>query len=208
MTEFMSSERFLNPEHFPEADRKILAAIEKVRGIGGEAYDGTTELARRNPVKPDTAPLLSAYTGMREPGQIFEMGTAYGFSALHLALGNHGSRILTVEFDPEVAATAQATLDEAGVDALVMPHSVQEVVASLAPETRFDMVVIDHDKASYLADFRALEPFLADGALVLADNVNDRRAECGDFVEYMQTHFNFCQIIPTQAGLLVAEYRR
>lgn len=196
------SERFrLNPNQFPEDQRKIIEAIEKIRGQGGEAYEGSTDLARRNPVKEDTAPLLSAYV---QPGmRVFEMGTAYGFSTLHMALGRPES-ITSVEFEPHVAAEAQTTLQEAEVPAFVFPGTVQEAARRLSPEDKFDLVFIDHDKASYLPDFVALEPHLRPSALILADNVNDRRRECQDFVEYVSGRYNTV-ILPTQAGLLVAQ---
>lgn len=65
------------------------------------------------------------------------------------------------------------------------------------------MFFVDHDKKQYLPHFQAIEPSLAPSALIVADNVNDRRAECGDFVDYVLGKHNGT-ILPTEAGLLVA----
>lgn len=203
MSEQMAAEVILNPDHFPPDQRRIVEIIERVRGHGGEAYEGSTDLARRNPVKPDTAPILTAYANMYLPKRVFEMGTAYGFSALHIGLGCRVSQIDTVEFDDAVAQEAQDTLREAGLKAMVFPGTVQQGIAFLPEDARYDMVFIDHDKKSYLPDFLAIEPFLNPGCIVLGDNVNDRRAETADFVEYMQNEYG-ATIMPTQAGLLVA----
>ena len=63
---------------------------------------------------------------------------------------------------------------------------------------------MDHDKGSYLKDFQLLEPKLPPGAVILADNVNDRRSECADFVDYMQQKYG-ATILATECGLLVAQ---
>ena len=201
--ELIKEEPMLNKEHFPESKHRLIDAIERIRGQGGEEYEGGSELARRNPVKPDTAPLLTSLVEGRS--RILELGTAYGFSTLHLAW--HGADILTVEFDEAVAEQAQDTLNQAGVSAVVSAGTAKDIVHRLeldrAPAT-FDTIFLDHDKSQYLADFQRFEQHLEVGALILADNVNDRRAECGDFVEYVLDKYGG-YTIPTEAGLLVAE---
>lgn len=192
----------LSKEHFPEQLHQIIDVIERVRGEGGEAYD--EEGGRRNPVKPDTAPILSQLVKKHEAFSIFEMGTAYGFSALHLGFGNPNAEIVSVEFDPEVAEEAQKNLDDAGLRSKVIPREVYRVVADLPRSAIFDMVFIDHRKDLYLPDFQAIEPFLSSNALIVADNVNDRRAENGNFVEYVLDKYGG-YILPTEAGLLVTE---
>ena len=198
----MSMQPVLNVEHFPESQRKVIELIEHLRGKGGEEYAGSTELARRNPVKDDTGPLLTFLAGNQNPMRILEMGTAYGLSAAYLALGAPGTKIVTVEFDPDVAIEAQENLDSAEINAEVFPGTVTQYVAQVKGG-KFGAVFIDHDKKSYLPDFLAVKGQLIPGALVVADNVNDRRAETLDFVEYMYDKYQ-PTILPTQAGLLVA----
>lgn len=193
----------MNLELFREDQREILKVIERIRGQGGEEYSGGSELARRNPVKADTAPILTAYAAIKRPQNVFEMGTAYGFSALHIGLGSPESQIYTIEFNGDVAVEAQQNLDDAGLKSEVYPGTVVEYLDRLDEDTKYDFVFIDHDKKSYIRDFLLVEQRLAPGALILADNVNDRRRECGDFVDYMIEKYD-ATILPTEAGLLVA----
>jgi predicted O-methyltransferase YrrM len=196
----------LKPEHFPKDKRRIVEAIEAVRDHPGhgEPYEGSSEKAGRHPVKPDTTAILAQEAKRKQPTHIVEMGTAYGFSTLYLGYGAPKAHITTFEFDPRVAEEAQGTLDGAGLDAEVVPGTVEEFAEGvLAGQPPIDMVFIDHNKGSYLTDFKTIEPHLAPGALILADNVNDRRAECQDFVDYMTEQYG-ADIVPTGAGLLVA----
>jgi len=198
-------EPMLDLNMFPERQYRILAVIERIRGQGGEEYQGsgsTEHKSRRNPVREDTAPLLQAYAALLKPRQIFEMGTAYGFSTLHLGLGSSQSRIITVEFETDVASEAQANLDEAGLEAFVFHGTAESAIRTTVPKP--DLVFMDHDKGSYLKDFQLLEPRLVPGALILADNVNDRRSECADFVDYMFAKYPDTEILATECGLLVA----
>lgn len=184
---------------FNQEDRQILAVIEELRGMGGEAYG---EVGHRNPVRGDTAPLLTVLTKVQKPKRILELGTAYGFSGLHLLLGNKEATLDTVEFDAQVANEAQANFNEAGVKAQVHAGDAGAILDQLQGE--YDLVFIDHNKKDYLSHFYKVRPHMHQGSILVADNVNDRRSECGDFVSYMQATNPTTQIIPTECGLLVA----
>lgn len=196
----------LQPEQFPEDRRAIVEAIEKVREHPGhgEPYEGSSEKSGRHPVKPDTTAILATETMRAQPNHIVEMGTAYGFSTLYLGYGAPQAHITTFEFDERVAEEAQEILDGAGLDADVVPGTVEELGdTALLEKDPVDFVFIDHNKGSYLPDFKKIEKYLKPGATILADNVNDRREECQDFVDYMVENYGAI-IIPTGAGLLVA----
>lgn len=196
----------LDANQFPEGVRPIVEAIEQVREHPGhgEPYEGSSEKAGRHPVKPDTTAILANETMRAQPEHIVEMGTAYGFSTLYLGYGAPNAHITTFEFDPRVAEEAQGILDGAGLDAEVVPGTVEEFGDKVLMEKPpIDFVFIDHNKGSYLPDFKKIEKYLKPGAVILADNVNDRRAECQAFVDYMIENYG-AVIIPTGAGLLVA----
>lgn len=194
-----------NLELYPVEDRRILGVINKIRGVGGESYAarGKSELARRNPVKEDTAPLLTYLAHEQEPVTILELGTAYGYSGLHFLLGSPLGRLVTVEYEDEVAKQAQATFDEAGVDATVLTGDATDILAGWTEP--IDLFFVDHDKKQYLQHFKAVESYLTPGALIVADNVNDRRSECEDFVKYIFENYKGVRIYPTLAGLLVVK---
>lgn len=199
--------KVLDPSLFPDNKRKIVEMIERIRNHPGhgQPYKGSSEKAGRHPIKPDTTAILAREVKARKPKHIVEMGTAYGFSTLYLGFGQPDAKITTYEFDPEVAEEAQGYLDEAGLNAEVVPGKVEDHVDVLADgRPLVGVLFMDHNKGSYLADFQAVEPCLSPDAVILADNVNDRRDECQDFVDYMFENYG-AEIIPTQAGLLVAE---
>lgn len=204
----MTQSKDRNPlikENFPQKVQSIIDAMEGVRRLGGEKYgDG----GKRNPVKDDAVNFLVALVLARRPKIIFEIGTAYGFSALCFALANTDTSVVTVENDPDVAELARQTFNNAGLADryTVVTGSVHEAAAELS--TGVDMVFIDHHPDRYLLDFRAIEPHLTGGAVILADNVTDLRYRSGidSFVEYIFDKYESTVILPTKAGLLCSSF--
>lgn len=194
---------------FPERDRAIIAVMDEIALLGGEEYAGGTKEARRNPVKPDTAPALTALANVLHPGRILEFGTARGYSGLCLLLGSRMSQLDTIEFDGEVAKEAQGNFERAGVDAqaTVFPMDVEQFVAGgHGVDAGYNMLVIDHDKTHYNPDFQRVlaAGLLAPGCKLVVDNINDRRAECQDLVDFVAENYEYT-IAQTQAGLLIAD---
>jgi predicted O-methyltransferase YrrM len=192
----------LNRDHFPPAVHRIVDAIERVRQRGGERYTAEGKIGYRNPVKRDTAPCLMSLTVAHRPGTILEIGTGYGLSALHFALANTGARVVTVELVPTVAEEAKQTFADAGLDYQVRVGVAADIIDEMDREV--DMIFIDHQPSMYLPDFLHVEPKLAQNAVVLADNVIDRRDENSDFVEYVLDRYGGV-ILPTQSGLLYSK---
>lgn len=206
VSEQMNNEPLLNPEHFREDQRKIVGAIEKLRydPRNGEPYEGSSEKAGRHFIKADTGPILTLLTAQAAPEHVISLGTAYGFGDLYALLGAPKAHLTTYEFNPDVAREAQEIFDNAEVSAQVVPGKIPENIDLLAGKPPAGILIIDHNKGDYLPDFLGILPYLAPGATVAADNVNDRRLETSDFVEYMYDHYK-PTIYPTQAGLLVAQ---
>jgi predicted O-methyltransferase YrrM len=180
---------------------RVAAAIEAIRERGGESYTTGGRHGYRNRVKQDTAPCLMALTVAHRPATILELGTGYGYSTLHFALAGTGAAVVTVEFDPAVAATARETFAAAGLDYRVHCGLAADAVDSI--DGSIDLVFIDHQPSMYLPDFKRVEPKLSPGAVILTDNVTDRRDENADFVAYVLGRYPGV-ILPTQSGLLYA----
>lgn len=126
-------------------------------------------------VDRDAGRVLQALAAGRR--RIVEVGTAYGYSTLWLALGQPADGTI-VTIDPDTARTALArgwwrragipderivVVDRPALDALA------DGEAALAGP--FDLAFIDALKPEYRAYLEALLPRLAPDALVLADNV-------------------------------------
>jgi predicted O-methyltransferase YrrM len=127
-------------------------------------------------VDRDAGRVLSVLAGDRR--RIVEVGTAYGFSTLWLALGQPvDGTIVTIDPDRERTDLARGWWREAGIaDERVTVVSAKALEAFAAGEPAlagpFDLAFIDALKPEYGAYLDALlDGRLAPRALVLADNV-------------------------------------
>ena len=166
-------------------------------------------------------------TGRR---RIVEVGTAYGYSTLWMALGSPAeATIATIDPDAGRTAIARGFWRDAGIaDAKirVVNRPALEAFAAGPDEPAlagpFDLAFIDALKGEYLDYVRALIPRLAPGALVVADNVlwagrvaGERPARDGDGTDALRA-FNAAMlgdprftatILPVGDGLLIAGLR-
>ena len=123
----------------------------------------------------DSGRVLAALAAGRR--RIVEIGTAYGYSTLWMALGQPVDGTI-VTIDPDQARTdlARGFWREAGIaDERITVVTAQALEAFRAEDPAlagpFDLAFIDALKPEYQAYFDALVPRLAPGALVIADNV-------------------------------------
>ncbi|XP_066459566.1 catechol O-methyltransferase-like [Eleutherodactylus coqui] len=127
------------------------------------------------------------------PTIVLELGTYCGYSATRIArLLKPGSRLLTVEMNPENAAVAKQMIQFAGVQDKVeiLEGSTEVIIPSLKTKygvDRVDFVFIDHFSERYTADTKLLEEcqLIKKGSVLLADNVVFPGAP--DFLEYVRT---------------------
>jgi predicted O-methyltransferase YrrM len=132
--------------------------------------------AQRIPiVDRDSGRVLAALAAGRR--RIVEVGTAYGFSTLWLALGQPADgTIVTIDPDRSRTDRARGWWREAGIaDERITVVTAPALDAFAADEPAlagpFDLAFIDALKQEYGAYLDALVPRLAPGALVVADNV-------------------------------------
>jgi caffeoyl-CoA O-methyltransferase len=130
---------------------------------------GRRALWANGPVEATFLQVLATSLGAR---RILELGTFTGFSALMMAaaLPDDG-RVVTCEFDPEIARLARSFFDRS-------PHGRKiELREGPALETLkgldgpFDLVFIDADKENYVAYYEAALPLLSPNGIIVADNV-------------------------------------
>jgi predicted O-methyltransferase YrrM len=175
-------------------------------------------------VDRDSGRVLSALAAGRR--RIVEVGTAYGYSTLWLALGQPvDGTIVTIDPDRERTALARGWWREAGIaDERITVVGAPALEAFAADEPAlagpFDLAFIDALKPEYGAYLTALVPRLAPGALVLADNVlwNGRVADPTNDEPQTEVLRAFdaavlgdprfmATILPVGDGLLVAGFR-
>src|SRR6478672_482397 len=126
-------------------------------------------------VDRDTGRVLSVLAGDRH--RIVEVGTAFGYSTLWLALGQPADGTI-VTIDPDTTRTdlARGWWRQAGIaDERITVVTAPALDAFAADEPAlagpFDLAFIDALKPEYERYLAALTSRLAPGALVLADNV-------------------------------------
>lgn len=118
--------------------------------------------------------LLSVLTRAAGARRGLEIGTLFGYSAIHLAraLGPEGY-LVSLERSREHAQVARAAIDRAGLgdQVEIIEGPALDTLAGLDPAEPFDVVFIDADKENnpaYLA--RALD-LTRPGSVIIVDNV-------------------------------------
>jgi predicted O-methyltransferase YrrM len=126
------------------------------------------------PISADAGRLLYALARAIRPGTVVEFGTSFGISTIYLAAAvsdNGTGHVFTTELSTRKAEAARSNLDQAGVGGAVT------ILAGDARETLRDvpgpvgLALLDGWKELCLPVLRLLEPKLAPGALVAADDI-------------------------------------
>jgi caffeoyl-CoA O-methyltransferase len=172
--------------------------------------------------------VLTVLVGGRH--QIIEVGTAYGYSTLCMALGAApDATIATIDPDRSRTELARGWWRQAGIAderIVVVNRPALDAFAAGADEPAlvgpFDFAFIDAIKAEYPEYLEAIVPRLLPGAMVVADNVlwsgevsGDKPAGPRGTTEVLRAFDTAvlrdrrfrATILPVGDGLLVASYR-
>jgi predicted O-methyltransferase YrrM len=125
------------------------------------------------PVSREGGRLLYSLVRATRPQVVVEFGASFGISGLHLgaAVRDNGSgHFYTTELSAAKAAAARENFTAAGLsDVVTLLHGdARETLAAVDGPVGF--VLLDGWKDLYLPVLRLLEPRLAPGALVIADD--------------------------------------
>lgn len=130
-------------------------------------------------VGPVVGELLGILARLACPGLVVELGTATGYSAVYLsrACAETGGRLLTFEYDPELAERARETLRQSGAaaHAEVRTGDALEILAAFNEPVR--MVFLDIEKKDYIRALPHCERLVEEGGLLVADNTGFAGAE-------------------------------
>lgn len=116
-----------------------------------------------------------------------EIGSLLGYSAIVIAaaLPPRG-RLTCVEMNPYLARFVKSNVQGAGLGGKVKVVVADALRAIPILGGRFDFVLIDAAKEDYLDYLRQLEPKLAPGAVVVADNTGVYRREVAPYLEHVR----------------------
>jgi predicted O-methyltransferase YrrM len=125
------------------------------------------------PVGRAAGTLMNLIIKESEAKRILEVGSSYGYSTTWLAEAARATsgKVTSLELKVEKTEYARAQLARAGLNGYVEFH-IGDALASLAKlPGPFDFVLIDLWKDLYVPVFDLLHPKLAQGAIVIADNM-------------------------------------
>ena len=107
-----------------------------------------------------------------KPKRVLEIGTAIGYSALQIAANAaEGVEITTLELSEERARLARSFMEESPYNSqiTILTGDAGKLLEEISGS--YDFVFIDAAKGQYPYYLRKIQPYLADDAVIAADNV-------------------------------------
>jgi caffeoyl-CoA O-methyltransferase len=123
-------------------------------------------------VGPAVGRLLYQLALMMKAKNIFEMGSAIGYSTIWWARAiAEGGRVIYTDGDSNNAARARKYFDRAGVSDRITLKTGDALELLSEEKQQFDIIFNDVDKEDYPRVFRIAVPKLRKGGLFITDNV-------------------------------------
>ena len=151
---------------------ELAAYLERIRPARGELMAEMEALAEKDGVPIvhwETGRMLAALCRALDPS-VLEVGTAIGYSTLHMAEQLERGRVVTLERDGVRAGQARHFLSRAGVEdrvEIVEGDALEEIPRLEGP---FDLLFVDGTKDEYRRYIELAEPLLSERALLVIDN--------------------------------------
>jgi predicted O-methyltransferase YrrM len=154
-------------------DERVEGYLHDLRPARSEVMADMEEVARRDSVPIvhwETGRFLATLCRALDPN-VLEVGTAIGYSTLHLAEALSAGRVTTLEIDPERAGQAREFWARAGVAERIelVEGDARETIPELSGS--FDLLFVDAAKGQYREYIELAEPLLAERALLVIDNL-------------------------------------
>jgi caffeoyl-CoA O-methyltransferase len=158
-------------------DSKVLSVISRLNRQSNRERSGIVKIAcdqEMLAITADTGIFFSVLLKAIKARRILEVGTSAGFSTLWFAdaMGkNHGTRIITIEMNPQKVERALKNFKEAGVDKMI--EIKQGIALDLLRKLKgkFDFVFLDADKENIIRYFDIVLPMVRIGGIIAADNM-------------------------------------
>ena len=154
-------------------DEQLQRYLHELRPERSELMAEMEAVAERDSVpivQWETGRFLAVLCRALDP-RVLEVGTAIGYSTLHMAEQLSSGRVVTLERDPDRAAQARGYLERARVGDRVelIEGDALETIASLSGP--FDLLFVDASKGEYPRYIELAEPLLAERCLLVVDNL-------------------------------------
>lgn len=144
-----------------------------LQALAAETLERFPEQARMQ-IAPEQGALLTLLPRLMGARFAVEIGTFTGYSAICLARGlGEGGRLVCFDQSQEWTTVATRYWEQANVAERIELRlgDAHEAVLGLVDDPPVDLAFIDADKPGYPHYYEALLPRLADGGLIVVDNV-------------------------------------
>lgn len=130
-------------------------------------------IKRKIPIVTDAGlAFLNHIVTLKRATTLLEIGTAFGYSAIALALNHPTLSIVSIERDEDLAKEACQHIKQANLTKrITVLKGDAHTIESPALKTRFDVLFIDAAKSQLLAMFERYEKRLNDDGAFVVDNV-------------------------------------
>jgi predicted O-methyltransferase YrrM len=165
------------------------------------------------PVSPETGRLLYQLARTRPARLIVEFGLSFGLSTIHLAAAvkdNGMGRVMTTELEPNKIQRARENLREAKLLDYVEIRAGDATKTLATIEGEIDLVLLDGWKDLYLPVLQVIEPRLATGALVVADDLDIMPEALKPYLKHVRNPDNgYVSVeLPLGDGLELSQWTR
>lgn len=140
-------------------------------------------------IGPIKGKIITGIIQKYKPGNILEIGTLYGYSAILMAdtLKGANGKVVTIEIVKSIADIARKNIADAS-----LLDEIDVIVGNALDEiprlnSKFDLLFLDGAKNEYLKYLElAQKNDLKRGTIVVADNVEISKNEMQDYLEYVR----------------------
>jgi predicted O-methyltransferase YrrM len=124
------------------------------------------------PIVPwETGRFLATLVRATSPALVLEVGTAIGYSTLHMAQELGRGKVVTIERDPDRVRQATDYLERGGVADRVEIVEADAMEAIERLSGPFDFIFLDATKTEYPRYLEMAEPKAAERAVLVVDNL-------------------------------------
>ncbi|MEV0528662.1 class I SAM-dependent methyltransferase [Streptomyces sp. NPDC050439] len=198
---------FRHAEQDEATSRRIRAAWPQGAAPLGPQEQADAKAEVYMPISAQGGRLLYNLIRAIRPATVIEFGTSFGISTLHLAAAvrdNGTGHVISTELSAVKAAAARRTFAETGLDDLitVLEGDARNTLTEVAESA--DFVLLDGWKDLCLPVLRLLEPRLAPGTLVVADDVD--LEDLAPYLDYVRNPQNGYQSVtfPVEDGMEIS----
>jgi len=146
---------------------------------------------------PGDAMMLRILVEARGAKRGIEVGAASGFGAINMGIAfeRTGGHLWTLEIDPRWVKETRDNIATMGLEKTVTCVEGDALKTLRDIEGPIDFLFIDAVKQDYFKYLKIVEPKLAAGAVVVADNVIQSARAMRDYLDYVQTSPDYDTVI-------------